>query len=152
MSTRFKIVISIVAVFLVLQFIPVEKPEVISNNQHDLIINNKIDTSIKDLIQNSCYDCHSNETVYPLYAYVAPVSWLVIRDTKLGREELNFSEWEDLSKIKKIKNLKKIADEIESNKMPMGIYTLIHRDAKLSEEEKTTLIKWTKEQSDLLIK
>lgn len=80
----------------------------------------------------ACYDCHSNETQWPWYSNVAPMSWLVQRDVDQGRDELNFSEWpahdDDL------------ADAVEDGAMPPRNYTLLHPDARLSDAEKATLI------------
>ncbi|RLD69926.1 MAG: cytochrome C, partial [Bacteroidetes bacterium] len=97
-----------------------------------------------------CYDCHSNETNYPWYSYVAPVSWLVGKDIREGREELNFSEWESLSKIDKAKHLDNIIDEVSDGDMPMNIYTIIHTDAKLSSEEIEQLANWAEDYAESL--
>lgn len=97
---------------------------------------------VKDILKTSCYDCHSNETVFPIYAYIAPVSWLVTHDVEEGRKELNFSEWNTYSEKRKLKKGSEIKEEIEENKMPMPIYTFIHGEANLTEEEKTILFDW----------
>ena len=86
-----------------------------------------------------------------MYSNVAPVSWLVAKDTREAREELNFSEWAELSKRKKIKILNELAEEIEERNMPLKIYTVIHRDAILTDEEINTLVSWTKSQSDQIM-
>jgi hypothetical protein len=136
---------------IVIQFIPVELPENKADQSKDIVEDENASDKIKMLLQKSCYDCHSNQTVYPWYSHVAPVSWLVARDTRMGRDELNLSEWAELSKRKKIKILNEIAEEVEEDKMPLKIYTLVHREAALSEEEKNTLIGWTTERSDLIM-
>jgi Haem-binding domain len=87
------------------------------------------------LAVKACYDCHSNETDWPLYSYVAPMSWLVRKDVDEGRRELNFSRW-DLDQ----KEADDAADTIEDGEMPLRQYMLIHWDAKLSATEKQTLI------------
>lgn len=81
----------------------------------------------------ACYDCHSNETRWPLYSYVAPMSWLVQRDVERGRAELNFSTWDGDSDD--------LADVVEDGEMPPRNYTLLHRDARLSAEERAALIR-----------
>jgi hypothetical protein len=82
----------------------------------------------------SCYDCHSNESEWPVYSYVAPMSWLVRNDVEEGRSELNFSEWplDD-------KQLDDTLDVIEDRKMPPDQYTLIHRNARLTDAEARVL-------------
>jgi hypothetical protein len=83
----------------------------------------------------ACFDCHSNETEWPWYTNVAPMSWLVQRDVDEGRETLNFSEW-DRPQSEEIDEVGEIVIEGE---MPPTQYTLIHRDASLSDEERQAL-------------
>jgi hypothetical protein len=84
------------------------------------------------VIDRSCRDCHSNDTIWPWYSNVAPVSWLLVHDVNEGRAELNFSEWGDYSPDKQRKLLKKSCEEVREGEMPMPIYTLAHPTAKLS--------------------
>ena len=132
----------IILLIVIIQLIPNQKPEVILSNENDLIYNNKLPESVENILRTSCYDCHSNESKYPWYSYIAPVSWLVVRDIKVGREELNFSEWESQSKMDKAKNIDKIIDEVSDEQMPMPIYTLIHTDAKLKPKDRQLLVEW----------
>ncbi len=132
----------IIAVVIIIQLIPSGKPDVIESNKNDLLVNNHIPDSVSHILKNACYDCHSNETIYPWYAYIAPVSWLVSRDTKIGRENLNFSEWELLSKMDKAKMLDEIVDEVESGAMPMSIYVVMHPEAKLSMSDRDMIMNW----------
>jgi len=87
------------------------------------------------LARSACYGCHSNETDWPVYSYVAPFSWLVRSDVESGRDELNFSEWD-----RDDGEADDAADEIEDGSMPPDQYTRIHRDAKLSDLEKQLLV------------
>lgn len=82
----------------------------------------------EELARTACYDCHSNESRWPVYSYVAPVSWLVRRDVEAGRDELNFSDWDDGRADKAI-------ESILDGEMPPSTYTTIHRDAVLSDAE-----------------
>ena len=87
----------------------------------------------RSLAVAACYDCHSNETVWPWYSNVAPMSWLVQRDVDRGRDELNFSTWprgadDDLH------------DSVEEGEMPPRQYLLNHPEARLSDAEKATLV------------
>lgn len=87
------------------------------------------------IARSSCYGCHSNETDWPLYSYVAPMSWLVRSDVEQGRDELNFSDWAD--------DADEADDAIETileGGMPPGRYTMIHRDATLSDAEADELV------------
>ena len=132
----------IILLIVIIQLVPNQKPEVVLSNENDLIYNNKIPESVENILRTSCYDCHSNESKYPWYSYIAPVSWLVVRDIKVGREELNFSEWESQSKMDKAKNIDKIIDEVSEGNMPMPIYTLMHSEAKLSEDARQQFADW----------
>lgn len=86
------------------------------------------------LARSSCYDCHSNEVRWPLQAHVAPSSWLVRRDVDLGRDELNFSEWDDHDS-----EADDAADAVLDGSMPPRRYTLLHPGAALSDEERVRL-------------
>jgi hypothetical protein len=143
MSVTRWIGISIVGVFIIIQLIPSNRPEVIDNNPSDLISNNSIPDTVGILLKAACYDCHSNETKYPWYAHVAPVSWLVARDTRMGRENLNFSAWETYSKMDKARQLGDLAEEVEDGVMPMPIYILMHPEAKLTVEQREMLVDWS---------
>lgn len=101
--------------------------------------------AVDKLLRTSCYDCHSNNTVYPWYSNVQPVAlWLDdhIRD---GKKHLNFDEFNTYSAERKQKKFKEIAEEIEEGEMPMTSYTLIHKNAKLSPADKKHLVDWAKE-------
>src|SRR5210317_2562630 len=110
--------IILIALIIVIQLIPSGRPEVMENNPGDLLITADVSDTLTQLLKTSCYDCHSNQTGYPWYAYVAPVSWLTSRDVKLGRESLNLSDWNDASKMQKAKKLSNIGDEVEGKQMP----------------------------------
>jgi len=136
------ILIAFLALVILIQFIPVAIPENTDDLSNDLIQTQNIPAEVADILSQSCYDCHSSNTVYPWYSHVAPVSWLVIRDVNNGREELNFSEWKSLSKRKQLKTLNNIAEEVESKEMPMPIYTIIHSDAILDEGAINLVVNW----------
>jgi hypothetical protein len=143
MNWKKLLLIFLIAVVLIIQLIPSGRPEVIPDNPNDLILNNSIPDSVTNLLRSACYDCHSNQTKYPWYAYVAPVSWLVSRDTKLGRAHLNFSNWENNSKVDKAKLLGEIAEEVEDGVMPMPIYILMHPEAKLTAGQREMIVGWS---------
>ncbi len=138
-------------VFILIQLIPGGLPKVSFDNPDDLIINNKdIPEDVVTILRNSCYDCHSNESHYPWYANISPSSLLIARDINEGRAKLNFSNWENLSKIEKAGALDDISDAITVDEMPMAIYTLIHRNAALNNDEKEVIISWANEFSERL--
>ena len=150
MSVKKWIWIILIAAVVIIQLIPSGRPDVIEDNPSDLIFNNQIPDSVKLLLKAACYDCHSNETKYPWYAYVAPVSWLVSRDTRMGRENLNFSEWEEYSKMDKAKLLDDLSEEVEDGVMPMPIYIIMHPEAKLTLAQRELLVEWSDEFAESL--
>jgi hypothetical protein len=89
----------------------------------------------RQLATAACYDCHSNESEWPVYSYVAPMSWLVRNDVENGRDKLNFSTWDrDASEAKDA------AETVQDGSMPPRQYALVHPDARLSAAEKATLV------------
>jgi hypothetical protein len=105
---------------------------------------------IKQLLHRACYNCHSNETVWPWYSNVAPVSWLVGNDVKEARKRFNFSDWETYAGNLRIHKLTGIAEEMESGGMPPWYYALMHPDARLNQAERSIIQKWTADELELL--
>ena len=101
-----------------------------------------IPSGVQSILQNSCYDCHSNNTDYPWYSYVQPVRILLEDHIKKGKEELNFSEWGNYSQRKQRNKLNGMAQQIKENEMPLPYYTIIHKNTVLSEKQKKGLITW----------
>lgn len=93
----------------------------------------------KALATRACYDCHSNETVWPWYGNVAPVSWLLANDIAEGRDNLNFSDWSSNSVVSQ-ELFKAAANEAERGKMPPFYYIWMHPTAKLTAAEKSQLV------------
>jgi cytochrome c551/c552 len=98
------------------------------------------------VLRRACYDCHSNETVWPWYSNVAPFSWLLARDVREGRRELNFSAWNAYDTKKQAKKLKETADEVAEGEMPPWFYIAMHPDAALSQADAEGLRAWTAEE------
>lgn len=95
------------------------------------------------ILRRSCYDCHSHETIWPWYSYVAPFSWLVAHDVHHGREELNFSTWGGLSQKKKAKMKDEIREKVSEGEMPLWIYLLAHPEAKPGDADKAVIRSWS---------
>ncbi|MDX1701859.1 MAG: heme-binding domain-containing protein, partial [Melioribacteraceae bacterium] len=99
-------------------------------------------SNIKKMLRNSCYDCHSNETSYPWYSKIAPVSWLISEHVRSGRRHLNFSIWSDYKEAKKDVKIEECIEMIKSGEMPMKVYVIFHSNADLILTEKKELIDW----------
>ena len=131
MKNRFNITLSVIAVALVgIQFIPVERtnPSITDEVNWD-------SEETRELAKKACFDCHSHETIWPWYSYVAPLSFQIAHHVNHGREYLNFSNWsqpnEDFDKIKEV---------IDEGEMPLWNYLLMHSEAKLTQEETEALL------------
>ncbi len=136
------LIILIVAI-IVIQFI--NRPDKSTSNNitaDDITRKLTVPQSIQDIMKRSCYDCHSNQTAWPWYTNVAPVSWLIADDVFSGRKKMNFNEWGKLSQSKQEKKLADICDEITGDDMPLPKYLILHSDAKLSVADKDALCSW----------
>ncbi|MBT8324709.1 MAG: heme-binding domain-containing protein [Winogradskyella sp.] len=136
------IAIVLLVAFVGIQFIPTTRNQSEVVPKTDFILVNDVPNDIKNKLQVSCYDCHSNNTIYPWYNKVQPVAWFLEDHIKEGKAELNFNEWDDYSNRRKNSKLKSIINQIENGEMPLDSYTLIHGNAKLSESEKKLLIEY----------
>lgn len=124
--------------FVLLQFIWIDVPPPPKATPADEI---KAPPKIKELLVKACYDCHSNNTKWPWYSYVAPISFEVRTHVKNGRNWLNFSIWNRYSQERKQKLLKGIAKAIDW-KMPPPDYMLMHKNARLTPEQRAEIKKW----------
>jgi hypothetical protein len=97
---------------------------------------------IKIVLRRACYDCHSNETRWPWYTYVAPLSWLVEHDVERGRQELNFSEWESYYPTTRRRKLQWTDRALREETMPPWIYRILHPGSGLTKEDLVALEKW----------
>jgi hypothetical protein len=111
----------------------------------------QVDAQVLSILRRSCADCHSESTRYPWYSYVAPVSWLIRMDVTGGRERMNLSEWGQFSLVRKERFLSEIANQVRDRDMPLPQYTLIHRDARLSDAEVDAIFRWTQAERARLI-
>ncbi len=128
--------------FIGIQFMPTEYnlSDKISENDISIVLN--VPDEVQNILTTSCYDCHSNNTNYPWYNKIQPVSYFMEGHIKEGKEELNFNEFGSYSNRRKKSKFKSIISQIDDEEMPMFSYTIIHRDAILSEEDKETIKKW----------
>ena len=125
---------------IVIQFFPITLNESDAVPQSDFMVENQVPATIKNQLQVSCYDCHSNNTDYPWYSKIQPSAWYLEDHIQEGKDELNFNEWAEYSDRRKNSKLRSIISQIEEDKMPLDSYTLIHKDAILSDEDKRVII------------
>jgi hypothetical protein len=128
--------IGIPVALLVAQLIPIDR----SNPPVQTLV--PVSADLEGVLRRSCFDCHSNESVWPWYSRVAPVSWLLKHDVGEGREHVNYSEWNQYSAEQRAKMIHESWEEVESDEMPPWIYLLMHRDARLSDADKELIRGW----------
>jgi hypothetical protein len=138
MSTAKRVALIFATLFLLMQFIRFDK----TNPKSDPALEIKADEKVSSILKKSCYDCHSNQTKYPIYSDIAPFSWIVSKHVSDARKWLNFSEWEGYDEAKKQKLRKLIYREV-AEAMPLQSYSIMHQNAALSVDDKDTLRAWT---------
>jgi hypothetical protein len=97
-------------------------------------------------LRDSCADCHSNETHWPWYSRVPPVSWLVAHDVVRGRQELNFSEWNSYLPPTRRRKLEWMERALMSEKMPPLLYRMIHPASRVSDSDRDAIVNWIETQ------
>lgn len=139
-----KISLFLLFVFILIQFIRIDKTNAAINSQDDFLTISSANSEVSKVIKSSCYDCHSNESTYPWYTNIAPVSWWVKNHINEGRGELNFSIWASYSEKRKNHKLEECIEMIEEGEMPMSSYTIMHGEAKLTDAQKLELVDFFK--------
>lgn len=143
-----KKILKISALLLILAFggIQLVRPErtnPASDPAKSLGAGGKLPAEVAAVLNRSCDDCHSNNTEWPWYSNVAPISWSIVDHVNEGREELNFSEWGAYSERRQARKLEEICEEVKEREMPHYQYVWLHRDAALSDAEIRLLCTWT---------
>ena len=110
-----------------------------------------VPAKVQGIVQTSCFDCHSNNTNYPWYSYVQPVRMLMDSHINEGKENLNFSEFGTYSKRKQQSKLDRMIKQIKSDEMPLASYTMMHKNAVLTNESKAVLLHWIEKKSDSIL-
>ena len=145
MKTVWKIVkwllISLVCLFILIQLKRPARTNPAVDESQTIEAHAQMTPQVKDILDRSCRDCHSNKTEWPWYTNVAPLSWWITDHVNEGRHRLNLSEWARLDQPGK--KLRQICDEVEDGAMPLSSYLPMHPKAKLSEQDKKTLCDWT---------
>lgn len=135
-----KILLLILIVLVAIQFVPVNRTNTPIDKNQNFVDIHKPPQEVETIIKNACYDCHSNETKYPAYAYVAPISWSVKHHINEGRGNLNFSTWAKYNADQKEHILEEFIETVRERKMPMKAYVNFHEEAKLTEVQRNVLI------------
>ncbi|MDO1511319.1 heme-binding domain-containing protein [Maribacter confluentis] len=139
-----KISLGVVLILVAMQFYSPTKN--ISPGDHTVIFTKETNPSqsLKNTLKNSCFDCHSDNTAYPWYNNIAPISYWIADHVQEGKEHLNFSKWEHYTLDKKNHLLQEIEEVVGNEEMPLTSYTYLHREAALTEIEKNEILDWVK--------
>jgi len=140
-----KIAKLLLLLFVIIQFFRPDK----NSNQGDHLASFITETNppedVKVILAQSCYDCHSNDTEYPWYINVAPVSFWISNHIREGKKNLNLSDWGSYTKTEKNHKLEEIIEVTEDDKMPLMEYTWIHEEGRLTHEQKEAVLEWARQ-------
>ena len=131
-----KMILVILLLFVAIQFVPVggDNPPV----EQDI----PTSVEVKAILKRACYDCHSNETIWPWYGQVAPLSWLLAWDVREGRKELNYSTWNRYDAEERGEIVHESWEEVQEGEMPPWFYLPLHPEARISEKDQKVLRVW----------
>ncbi len=140
--------LALLGLLLVCQLVPVSRGNPAIDRSRTLYATQPVPEPVKAVFDRSCNSCHSNQTEWPWYSYVAPVSWVVARDVHQARKAMNFSEWGSYSANRKEDKLEEICEQVTNGDMPDRKYALFHRVARVSREEREAVCQWTEDARD----
>jgi hypothetical protein len=149
MKTVKKISLALLLIFIAIQFYRPEKNLAQGDHTEIFLAETNPASELRAVFEETCYDCHSNNTVYPWYNNIAPVSFWLANHVKDGKKHLNFSEWDGYSVKKKDHKLEEVIEMIEDGEMPLKEYTWTHENARLTKEQREAIIAWAKKTRSL---
>jgi hypothetical protein len=145
---KLRILLGVVVVLVVgVQFIRPDRTNPPVNPARTIEANTHLTPEVSAILKRACRDCHSNETRWPWYSNIAPISWQVAGHVTSARLHLNFSDWpapeRNGRRARATDKLGEMCDQVDSGEMPIGQYLWLHPDAKLSPADVRTLCSWT---------
>ncbi len=138
-----RIGLATLALLVAIQFVPVNRTNPKFERSQSIYATAPMPPSVKAVFERACANCHSDETAWPWYSYVAPVSWMVAHDVHQARKAMNLSEWGNYSTNKKTDKLEEICEQLTNGDMPDRKYLLIHRGAWPSAQERDVVCQWS---------
>jgi len=147
-----KIFLFLFVVLVIIQFIRPSENHSDKLSKNDITLHYTVPDTVLAILKTSCYDCHSNNTRYPWYNKIQPVAWWLSSHVKDGKRELNFSEFASYPLTKQAKKIKNTVREVKGGEMPLDSYLWIHKDAKLEQGQKDTLIQWANSLQQTILK
>jgi hypothetical protein len=116
-----------------------------------LLLDATFDAQVVRILERSCQNCHSERTEWPLYSYVAPMSWIIESDVQRGRSHMNLSRWNGYPPDRQQEILSEMSSLVRNRVMPLPRYLLLHPEAKLSDAEVTYLYQWARSERERLM-
>jgi len=141
-----KVLIGLLVILVGIQFIRIDKTNPVADPSQDLISILNPPADLAEIMQISCYDCHSNHTVYPWYTNIAPFSFWIKDHINEARKHLNFSEWGTYKDKRAHHKLEECYEEVLEGHMPLPSYTWLHGEAKITDSERKSLATWFESQ------
>lgn len=148
--TKKKIILGLIIVLVIMQAFRIDKTTKPLDASSDFISVTGANTEVAAILKTTCYDCHSDQPVYPWYTNIAPVSWWIKHHINEGSGHLNFSVWGSYKDKRKHHKLEECIEMVEEGEMPMSSYTLMHGDAKLTDAQKLQLVEFFKAQKTVM--
>ena len=145
-----RILLVLLIIFVLIQFIRPAKNKSEGISANDISTKYPVPDTVQSILKVACNDCHSNNTRYPWYAEIQPVAWWLNNHIVDGKRGLNFSEFTSYRIKKQFHRLDDINELVKKNEMPLSSYTLIHTDAKLTDQQKLILANWTEALKDTI--
>lgn len=141
---RVKIVlVALLVILLVIQFFhPAKNISHAPRSRNDIAAMYSQPDNVSAILSKACNDCHSNNTRYPWYNNIQPVAWWLDDHVQEGKHELNFNEIGTYNLRRQYHKMEEIQEQVKEGEMPLKSYTIIHTDARLNDQEKTTLVNW----------
>lgn len=140
MKTFKKILLWSLVSFALIQFVPIDKVNKPIDRATNFVDVKKSPVKVKELLKRACYDCHSDETVYPKYASIAPLSWSIKNHVNEGRRRFNYSIWTTYDPYLKENIVDGTIQALKNKSMPLAGYLVYHDEAKLTDGERALLI------------
>lgn len=136
--------------FVVMQFFRVDKNRAEGDFVAAFISETNPQDEVHIILKESCFDCHSNNTRYPWYAEVAPISYWLDDHIRHGKGSLNFSDWDTYSKNDKVHIMDELIEEVKGKHMPLPSYTWAHSEAKLTDDQIRAVVEWAQRAQSLI--
>lgn len=138
-----------IGIMIIIQFIPAGKKNISTTTSvYSLEKTMNVPEEILGNLKNGCYDCHSNNTKYPWYSNIQPVTWWLKSHIEEGKEHLNFDEFGNLDTESRAEMMEEMAEVIEEHEMPMASYTWLHPEARFNDNTNNAIVTWLKSQSE----